>query len=179
MEFERIRPIKPIYYLEIAKAVARRSTCMMYTFGAVIVKNDRIVAAGYNGAPVNCPNCSDDGACPLGGHRDPELCPSVDAEVNAIISAARETILYGTMFVYGWDVQAGTMVPHPESSLQSQRIIINSGLDEVIYADASGVGRSDAEGIHYGYRVLKVDDLVSQFNATLVRRHAAYGSTKL
>ena len=85
---------KENYYLDIAEAVASRGTCLRRNFGAIIVKNDQIVATGYTGAPRGRKNCSDLGYClrekmnvPRGQRY--ELCRSVHAEANAIISAAR------------------------------------------------------------------------------------------
>ena len=89
------RVSKEIYYLDIARAVAERGTCLRRSFGAVIVNNDSIVSTGYNGAPRGRKNCCDLGSCmreKLGIPRGEryELCRSVHAEANAIISASRE-----------------------------------------------------------------------------------------
>ena len=89
---------KPNYYLDIAQTVAKRGTCLRRKFGCIIVKNDIIVSTGYNGAPRGRKNCCDMGFCqrehmgiPRGERY--ELCRSVHAEANAIISAARSEIL--------------------------------------------------------------------------------------
>ena len=166
------RPTKPLYYLEIAKATARRSTCKHYQCGAIIVKNDRIISTGYNGAPAGCPNCSDQGHCMLELNHIPEkqweaICPAVDAEINAIISASRELCLYATMYVYCWDCKKRDVKQNMESSTFAKRVIINSGLNEIIYADPSGIGRSDNDGIHYGYRTLKVEALLHSYDHLL------------
>ena len=57
------RLTKDFHYLEIAKTVSKRSTCINKQFGAVIVQHDRIVSTGYNGSPMKCINCSDVGRC--------------------------------------------------------------------------------------------------------------------
>ena len=87
------------YYLDIADTVSERSTCIRRHYGAIIVFNDEIISTGYNGAPRGRKNCVDLGECTrdkLGipsGERY-ELCRSVHAEANAIISAsARQCIL--------------------------------------------------------------------------------------
>lgn len=85
---------KENYYLDIAQTVLERSTCLRNQLGALIVRNDEIVSTGYNGAPRGRSNCIDLGSCirdrlniPSGERY--ELCRSVHAEMNAIISAAR------------------------------------------------------------------------------------------
>ena len=89
-----MRKDKINYYLDIAKVVSERSTCLRRHYGCVIVKNDEIIATGYNGAPRKRKNCEELGYCyreklniPRGERY--ELCRSVHAEQNAIISAAR------------------------------------------------------------------------------------------
>ena len=81
------------YYLDIAETVSKRSTCLRRIYGAVIVKNDEIISTGYVGAPRGRKNCSDLNYClrekmaiPRGERY--ELCRSVHAEANAIISAS-------------------------------------------------------------------------------------------
>ena len=88
------RTDKQNYYLDIADSVLERSTCLRRKYGAIIVRNDEIISTGYNGAPRGRKNCSDLGGCmretlhiPSGERY--ELCRSVHAEMNAIISASR------------------------------------------------------------------------------------------
>ena len=85
---------KENYYLDIAQTVLERATCLRRVYGAIIVKNDEIISTGYNGAPRGRRNCVDMGYCTREQLRVPrgeryELCRSVHAEANAIISAAR------------------------------------------------------------------------------------------
>ena len=80
------------YYLDIAQTVAERGTCLRRNYGAIIVKNDEIVSTGYTGAPRNRKNCCELGRCTRQELNIPsgqryELCRSVHAEANAIISA--------------------------------------------------------------------------------------------
>ena len=92
------------YYLDIAEAVSQRGTCLRKHYGAVIVKNDEIISTGYVGAPRGRKNCSDLNYCirqklsiPRGERY--ELCRSVHAEANAIISASRESMLGSTIYL--------------------------------------------------------------------------------
>ena len=92
------RRSKENYYLDIAEAALERSTCLRRQFGAIIVRDDEIVATGYNGAPRGRKNCMDLGYCAREAMNIPsgqryELCRSVHAEMNAIISAARRDTL--------------------------------------------------------------------------------------
>ena len=89
---------KENYYLDIAETVLERSTCLRRCYGAIIVKSDEIVSTGYNGAPRGRKNCMDLGFCAREALNIPsgqryELCRSVHAEMNAIISAARRDTL--------------------------------------------------------------------------------------
>ena len=104
------RTSKENYYLNIADAVLNRSTCLRRKYGAIIVRNDEIISTGYNGAPRGRVNCTELGRCTrdeLGipsGQRY-ELCRSVHAEANAIISAARRDIGHfpaSLVFRRGW-----------------------------------------------------------------------------
>ncbi|MEG2120081.1 MAG: cytidine deaminase, partial [Pseudoflavonifractor sp.] len=85
---------KENYYLDIAETVLERATCLRRCYGAIIVRSDEIIATGYNGAPRGRKNCVDLGRCTREALNIPsgqryELCRSVHAEANAIISAAR------------------------------------------------------------------------------------------
>ena len=97
----KARRDKENYYLDIAQTVLERGTCLRRNFGAIIVNNDEIVSSGYNGAPRGRQNCIDTGICireQLGIPRGEryEVCRSVHAEANAIISASRKEMLGGT-----------------------------------------------------------------------------------
>ena len=89
---------KTNYYLDIAEVVLERGTCIRRKFGAIIVKNDEIISTGYAGAPRGRANCMDLGYCAREKMNIPrgeryEMCRSVHAEQNAIISAARKDLL--------------------------------------------------------------------------------------
>ena len=100
------RPDWNKYYLDIAKAVAQRSTCLRRRYGAVIVKDNRIVSTGYNGSPRGSENCTDTGNCIRRKQNVPhgeryELCCSVHAEANAIINASPVDLVDSTLYLYG------------------------------------------------------------------------------
>lgn len=93
---------KDEYYLNIALAVSKRSTCLKRHYGCIIVKDDRIVSTGYNGSPRGDINCCDVGACKRANaerYADYTLCESVHAEQNAIISASAEELKDATLYL--------------------------------------------------------------------------------
>ena len=140
-----MRPPKPLYYLNIARAVAARSPCIRAKYGAVIVKDDAIVSTGYNGPPRKTVNCEE--GCikdvlsmpHMAGY---EVCPAVHAEENAIVNAARtgSSVLGGTLYLYGYDPRTGEVFP-PERMvpcLRCRRKIINAGIVSVVVPDGDG-----------------------------------------
>ena len=125
------------YYLDIAETVAERGTCLRRNFGAIIVCNDEIVSTGYNGAPRGRANCMDLGVCireKLGIPRGEryEICRSVHAEANAIISASRKEMLGATLYLAGKDAKTGEYVENSSSCSMCKRQIINAGITQVI-----------------------------------------------
>ena len=128
---------KENYYLDIAETVIGRATCLRRCYGAIIVKNDEIIATGYNGAPRGRCNCTDLGRCTRAELNIPqgqryELCRSVHAEANAIISAARRDMVGGTLYLAGKDAATGQLLPDTSSCSMCRRLIINAGLSKVI-----------------------------------------------
>jgi dCMP deaminase len=128
---------KTNYYLDIAQAALERGTCLRRNFGAIIVQNDEIVSTGYAGAPRGRVNCSDLGCCTreqLGIPRGEryELCRSVHAEANAIISASRSQMIGAVLYLVGVDYQTGELVPDASSCAMCKRMIINAGISQVI-----------------------------------------------
>ncbi len=125
------------YYLDIAETVIERGTCLRRNFGAIIVKNDEIVSTGYSGAPRGRKNCSDLGFCMREQLKIPrgeryELCRSVHAEANCIISAARRDMIGGTLYLAGKDAKTGELVPNASSCAMCKRQVINAGIDKVV-----------------------------------------------
>lgn len=128
------------YYLDLAEVVSQRGTCLRRHYGAVVVKNDEVISTGYTGAPRGRKNCSDIGTCireklniPRGERY--ELCRSVHAEVNAIISASREELIGGTIYLVGKEVSTGEYIKNSNSCSMCKRIIINAGIKQVIIRD--------------------------------------------
>ncbi len=128
---------KTNYYLDIAQTVLERSTCRRRHYGAIIVRNDEIVSTGYNGAPRGRVNCTELGYCvreqleiPSGQRY--ELCRSVHAEANAIISAARSECIGGTLYLCGRDAATGELLHDTTSCSMCRRNIINAGISKVV-----------------------------------------------
>ncbi len=145
---------KENYYLDIAETVLERSTCLRRQYGAIIVRNDEIVATGYNGAPRGRKNCVDLGYCTREALNIPsgeryELCRSVHAEANAIISASRSETLGGTLYLAGHDAKTGQLLPDATSCSMCRRLIINAGIRRVIIRNT----RTD-------YTVVNVEDWI-------------------
>ena len=125
------------YYLDIAETVLERGTCLRRNVGAIIVKNDIIISTGYAGAPRGRVNCCDVGSCrreKLGIPRGQryELCRSVHAEANAIISASREEMLGATLYLAMRDESTGLLVPDASPCKMCRRMIINAGIGTVV-----------------------------------------------
>ena len=128
---------KENYYLNIAETVLERATCLRRVFGAIIVKNDEIISTGYNGAPRGRCNCVDMGFCTREAMKVPrgeqyELCRSVHAEANAIISAARRDMVGGTLYLVGRNAQTGELLHDATSCAMCRRMVINAGLSKVV-----------------------------------------------
>ena len=138
MNIKRIS--KDDYYLNIANAVSLRSTCLRRQYGAVIVKNDEIIATGYNGSARGEANCCDiHTECPRknkshnsGDYSD---CPAVHAEQNALLSAARTDILNATLYLFGNEFDENN-TSHPIENVTPcpicERMIRNAGITRII-----------------------------------------------
>ena len=128
---------KENYYLDIAETVLERSTCLRRMYGSIIVKNDEIIATGYNGAPRGRKNCADLGYCTREELQVPrgeryELCRSVHAEANAVISAARRDMVGGTLYLVGKDARTGALLSDATSCSMCRRTVINAGLARIV-----------------------------------------------
>ncbi len=131
------RTSKQNYYLDIADAVLERSTCLRRKYGAIIVRNDEIISTGYNGAPRGRSNCSDIGECTREKLHIPsgeryELCRSVHAEANAIISASRRDMIGATIYLVGRDAKTNELLKDAMSCTMCKRQIINAGIDKIV-----------------------------------------------
>lgn len=136
------RPGKKTYYLNIARTISERSTCLRRRYGAVIVKDDQIIATGYNGAPRGDENCCDVGTCYREQFNIPhgeqyEKCVAVHAENNAILSAGRNAI-GATLYLSGYDATTGELLVFPEPCLMCSRVIKNAQIAEVICEGEGG-----------------------------------------
>lgn len=145
---------KTNYYLDLAETVSERCTCLRRHYGAVIVKNDEIISSGYVGSPRGRKNCSDLGYCVRESLNIPrgeryELCRSVHAEANAIISAARKDMLGGDLYLVGREVRTGEYVENANCCSMCKRMIINAGIKRVIIRDDKTE-----------YRVIDVDEWI-------------------
>ena len=150
------RIVKENYYLDIAETVLERSTCLRRQYGAIIVRNDEIVATGYNGAPRGRVNCSELGYCNREQLRIPsgqryELCRSVHAEANAIISASRRDMVGSTLYLVGRDGRTGALLGDATSCAMCRRQVINAGISKVV------IRKTDTE-----FEVVDVQDWVQQ-----------------
>lgn len=142
------------YYLDLADVVSKRGTCLRRNYGAVIVKNDEVISTGYVGAPRGRQNCSDIGTCirqkmniPRGERY--ELCRSVHAEANAIISAEREKMIGSTLYLSGREVTTGELIANSCCCSMCKRMVINAGIKTVVVRD------TDTE-----YREIDVQDWI-------------------
>lgn len=128
------------YYLNIAESVLERGTCIRRNFGAIIVKNDEVISTGYVGAPRGRKNCCDIKYCIREKLKVPrgeryELCRSVHAEQNAIISAGRKDMIGGTLYLVGKNYIDGSYIEKANPCSLCKKLIINAGLEKVIVRD--------------------------------------------
>ena len=154
---------KENYYLDIAETVLERATCLRRVYGAIIVKNDEIISTGYNGAPRGRANCVDMGYCSREALHVPrgeryELCRSVHAEANAIISAARRDMVGGTLYLVGRDARTGELLSDATSCAMCRRLIINAGLEKVIIRRT----KTEFEVVNVSDWVENEDDVLTQ-----------------
>lgn len=142
------------YFMEMAELTARRSTCLRRHVGAVIVKDNHVVATGYNGAPKGIAHCDERGGCirqqlnvPSGQRH--ELCMALHAEQNAIIQAACQ----------GQSVEGGTIYVTHQPCVICAKMIINAGIDKIIVRE----GYPDELAIKIleeaGKKVIEIDEL--------------------
>ena len=144
------------YYLDLADVVSKRGTCLRRLYGAVIVKNDEVISTGYVGAPRGRKNCSDLGVCVRQKMNIPrgeryELCRSVHAEANAIISAEREKMIGACLYLSGKETGTGEYVKRCNCCSMCKRLVINAGISTVYVRD-------DEEH----YREIRVQDWIEK-----------------
>lgn len=131
-----MRPSKDEYYIGIAEAVLKRSTCLRRNYGAILVKNDEIISTGYNGSARAEQNCCDTGYCEreaqgvAKGERY-ELCVAIHAEDNAITSAGRDRAFGSTLYIVGKEYKSGVYA-NPCPCMMCRRKIVNAGISRVV-----------------------------------------------
>lgn len=120
------RPNWDEYFMEMAELARTRTTCLRRGVGAVIVKDNRVMATGYNGAPSGARHCEETGCLrqklnvPSG--KSPELCRGVHAEQNAIVQAAR----------HGQNIDGGTLYCTNQPCVICAKMIINAGIKRIV-----------------------------------------------
>ncbi len=147
---------KANYYLDLAEVVSQRCTCLRRKYGAVLVKNDEVISTGYVGAPRGRKNCSDIGECirvklniPRGERY--ELCRSVHAEANAIISAPRDKMMGSSLYLTGIELDSGEYIKNAMCCSMCKRMVINAGITDVYIRDTKD-----------DYRVIEVGEWIEQ-----------------
>lgn len=164
------RPSKNEYYMNIAREVAGRGTCLSAKFGAVIVNNDEVISTGYVGAPRGTISCMEKGSCERREKQIPsgekyELCKSVHAEMNAIIHASRKDMIGATMYLHGTRIYRGK-----EDLIDAipckicERLILNSGIVRIVSNNSQG-----------NLQVFDVEDWRKEFNIEVSSGHEEYG----
>lgn len=125
---ERERPSWESYFMEIARVVATRSTCLRRNVGAVLVRNRQILATGYNGVPRDLAHCDERGCLreemgvPSGERH--ELCRGLHAEQNAIIQAAYQ----------GTEIRDSELYCTHQPCVVCAKMIVNAGIETVYFA---------------------------------------------
>ena len=136
-----MRPDWDNYFIEIAKVVSLRSTCLRRRYGALIVKDRVIVSTGYNGSPRGMTDCIDTGKCTRKELNIPsgeryELCEAVNAEQNAIINGSPERMKDATIYIAGFE-ENGDFANGAPCKL-CNRMIRNAQIKEVVYLGNGG-----------------------------------------
>lgn len=138
---KQTRPGWDAYFIDIARAVSARATCLRRRYGAVITKDHVIVSTGYNGAPAGMEDCLEANTCTRKELQIPhgeryELCHSVHAEANAIIRASADELRGATIYISGADTGSGECLSEP--CMMCKRMILNAGIAKVVHSDGQG-----------------------------------------
>jgi len=136
-----IRPDWDNYFIEIAKVVSTRSTCMRRQYGAVIVKDRVIISTGYNGSPRGLENCVDIDTCIRKEQNIPsgeryELCEAVHAEQNAIINAPPDRMKGSVIYIAGFEEDKSFAGGKP--CKLCDRMIRNAQITKIVCLDKDG-----------------------------------------
>lgn len=123
------RPSWDEYFMDITHLVAKRSTCLRRHVGAILVKDKKILATGYNGAPARLDHCLDIGclreqqSIPSGERH--ELCRGLHGEQNAIIQAA----------YHGVAIRGATLYCTNHPCVICSKMLINAGIERIVYEE--------------------------------------------
>jgi len=123
------RPSWDEYFIEVCEVVARRATCIRRRVGAILVRDKRILATGYNGAPSGLPHCLDIGCLrqhqniPSGQRH--EMCRGLHAEQNALVQAAR----------HGISVKGAVLYTTLEPCVLCSKMLINAGIEKIVFVE--------------------------------------------
>jgi dCMP deaminase len=159
------RPSWDEYFLEMARVIATRSTCLRRQVGAVLVRGRRILATGYNGAPSGLPHCEEVGCLreQLGiasGERQ-ELCRGLHAEQNAIIQGA----------LYGVSLQGSILYCTTQPCITCAKMLINAGVERVVYrgeyADELSLAMLEQAGVRVERREARGERREPRFESTV------------
>ena len=144
------RPSWPEYFMAITKMVAKRSTCLRREVGAIMVKDKRILATGYNGVPVGLKHCEEVGclrenaSIPSGIRH--ELCRGIHAEQNVIIQAA----------CHGIPTKAAILYCTNKPCVICSKMIINAGIKKIYYAEGYDDPLSDQMFEEAGLEIVRL-----------------------
>jgi dCMP deaminase len=145
------RPSWPEYFMEIARMVTARSTCLRRHVGAILVKERRILATGYNGAPSGVRHCEEvgclrqDSSVPSGMRH--ELCRGLHAEQNAIIQAA----------YHGISITGSTLYCTNKPCVICSKMLINAGIGTIYYDQGYNDPLADEMLEEAGVEVLRLN----------------------
>jgi len=145
LDADRLRPSWDSYFMTLASLASMRSNCMKRRVGAILVRNKRIVATGYNGTPVGLVNCSEGGCARCNGSREQESCLCLHAEENALLEAGRERVSGATLYCNTCPCLTCTVK------------IVQTGVKEVVY--------------NLSYKVDDASAKIFQDAGVILRRH--------
>jgi dCMP deaminase len=142
------RPSWDAYFMALAKLAASRSTCLSRSTGAVVVKDKKIIATGYNGSMPGVAHCSDEGVCYRRSIKAPDagkydFCRSIHAEANAIAMAAKQ----------GISVDGGTLYTTLFPCYVCTKLLVSAGIKEIVYE--FGYDSKDMERDRHWQEVVK------------------------
>jgi dCMP deaminase len=147
------RPSWKEYFMDIASLVARRSTCRRRRVGAIVVRDKRILATGYNGAPTGLPHCLDIGCLReelgVASAERHELCRGLHAEQNVIIQAAYHGVTIKGAALYCTNLPCSIC----------SKMLINAGICEIIYQEGYADPMAEEMLKAAGVKLARIDEM--------------------